>query len=266
MRAGARSEAHASWRSIGIDGVSKKFAEGPWVLKDINLTIERGSFQCILGPSGCGKSTLLDLLAGFEQPTEGRICYDAKPIGRPGPDRVVIFQDASNSLFPWLNVKENIEFGLNGLAKVERERRGLEVMNLVSLADHATKYPAQLSGGMKQRVQIARGLVMDPDVLLMDEPFGALDALTRENLQKELREIWRRTEKTIVFITHDVSEALMLATDIVILSAGPDSSIVDMIEDLPTSLSASVGTSLWMQLNRRIHVAIGQPGSLVERE
>lgn len=218
------------WKLLQIDGVSKRFSSsGPFILKDINLTFERGAFVCILGPSGSGKSTLLDMLAGFERPTSGRIMYDKTEITGPGPDRVVVFQDVANALFPWLNVREHVEFGLKKLLTADREQRVDNAVKLVGLADHVKKFPSELSGGMKQRVQIARGLAMDPEMLLMDEPFGALDAITRRNLQSEIKLLWGRTGKTIVFVTHDITEALLLGSDIVVLSTGPDAHVRDRI-------------------------------------
>lgn len=225
----------ASWKRLLVQGVSKQFSSGPYILKDINLAFGRGSFVCILGPSGSGKSTLLDMIAGFEQPTSGSVSYDERAIVGPGPDRVVVFQDVANALFPWLNVLEHVEFGLTRLARGERRRRALDAIELVGLNNHVEKFPSELSGGMKQRVQIARGLAMDPEMLLMDEPFGALDAITRRNLQLEMRQLWLRTGKTIIFVTHDISESLLLATDIVVLSMGPNAHVKDLLTkaDIP---------------------------------
>src|ERR687888_855448 len=182
-----RPSSRNNWKELRIVGLNKRFDTGPWILKDINLAISNGSFLCILGPSGSGKSTLLDMIAGFEKPTTGKIAYDQFDIAAPGPDRVVIFQDISNALFPWLTVQENVEFGLRNRIRssVERRKVASEAIALVGLAGHEDKFPSELSGGMKQRAQIARGLVMDPDVLLMDEPFAAVDAFTRRRLQLE---------------------------------------------------------------------------------
>jgi NitT/TauT family transport system ATP-binding protein len=216
-----------TWRELRVDGVGKRFGSGPWILRDVNLAIARGRFVCVLGPSGSGKTTLLDILAGFEPPSEGLVAFDDRRIVAAGPDRVVVFQDVGNALFPWLTVRENIGFGLQRAAGAQRNALVDEALALVGLAEHEHKFPSELSGGMKQRVQIARGLVMDPDVLLMDEPFAALDALTRGTQQAALRRIWQQTHKTILFITHDISEALTLATDVVVLSAGPAATVRD---------------------------------------
>lgn len=221
------TDSGTNWSFLRAVGLEKRFDAGPVVLHDINFVVRKGSFLCVLGPSGCGKSTLLDIIAGFEKPTQGSISFDDAPIEGAGPDRVVIFQDISNALFPWLTVRENVEFGLKarGLDKAERQRRSNKVIALVNLAGHEKKFPSELSGGMKQRAQIARGLIMDPDILLMDEPFAALDAFTRRNLQLELKALWKRTNKTVIFITHDIGEALTLATDIIVLGKGPASTI-----------------------------------------
>lgn len=245
------------WKQLRLVGLSKRFDDGPWVLKDIDLAIEKGSFVCILGPSGSGKSTLIDIIAGFETPTAGTVAYDEDAIVGPGPDRVVIFQDISNALFPWLTVRENVEFGLRARTYPESERRTIaaRAIDLVRLTGHEHKFPSELSGGMKQRAQIARGLVMDPEVLLMDEPFAALDAFTRRTLQLELKALWARTRKTITFVTHDIGEALTLATDIVVLSAGPAARVVNAFQPrIPADSAPS--DAAWVSAYRRIESCI----------
>lgn len=244
------------WKQLNLAGVGKSFDGRTAILDGIDLAIPRGSFMCVLGPSGSGKSTLLDLVAGFEAPTSGRISYDETEIHGPGPDRAVVFQDVVNSLFPWQTVFENVEFGLKG--KVPAEERAARVrtaLTTVGLSAHMHKFPAELSGGMKQRAQIARGLVMDPAMLLMDEPFGALDAITRRHLQLELKALWQRTGKTVLFITHDISEALLLATDIVILSRGPGARIIARFgrDDIPSDGPAD---PRYAQAYRDIELAI----------
>lgn len=223
----SRDERAVRWSELRVEKLGKNFG-GLSILQHVNLSIPHGAFVCILGPSGSGKSTLMEIIAGFEPPSSGQVSFDGRPIVGPGPDRVVIFQDISNALFPWLTVYENVEFGLRKIARgVDRKAKIVKAIELVGLQDHKSKFPSELSGGMKQRVQIARGLVMDPEVLLMDEPFGALDAITRRHLQFELKALWQRTRKTIVFVTHDIAEAVLLATDIVVLSNGPAASIID---------------------------------------
>lgn len=190
-------------------------------LESINLDVREGEFLCIVGPSGCGKSTLLNLMAGLDRPTAGEIWKDGKLVEGPGTDRIVIFQELG--LFPWLTVLENVEFGLRmqGLGKAERREHSRNYLRLVHLARFESSYIHQLSGGMKQRVALARSLVTEPDVLLMDEPFAALDAQTRDLLHEELERIWAETGKTIVFVTHNVREAVRLGGRVIVLSFRP---------------------------------------------
>jgi NitT/TauT family transport system ATP-binding protein len=204
--------------------VSRRFVTGNGVvgaLERIDLVVEPGEFLCVLGPSGCGKSTLLSLAAGLEQPDEGRVLLGEEPVGPPGPDRVVIFQEAA--LFPWLSVEENVAFGLRitGIPPGRCREIAREHLRLVHLSRFARSAVHELSGGMKQRVALARGLALDPEILLMDEPFAALDAQTRDLLHEELQAIWERTRKTIVFVTHNVREAACLGGRIVVLTARP---------------------------------------------
>ena len=198
-----------------------------YVLRDLNLQIKPGEFHVFLGASGCGKSTLLNIIAGFLRPTEGRVLVDGEPVAGPGKDRGVVFQSADAAVFPWLTVEKNIEYGLRtqGVAASERRAAAERAIRLVDLAGHEGKYPSELSGGMKQRVQIARALAVRPEVLIMDEPFGALDAQTRRTLQDKLLDIWRSTGTTILFVTHDISEAIYLGQRVSILSAAPDTRI-----------------------------------------
>jgi NitT/TauT family transport system ATP-binding protein len=191
-------------------------------LEDFTLTVEAGELVTLVGPSGCGKSTVLDLIAGLAAPSSGRLTVDGRPITGPGLDRSVVFQQYT--LLPWRTAAANIEFALEakgGLSRRERATRAREYLELVGLGEFANRYPHELSGGMKQRVAIARSLSYEPEVLLMDEPFGALDAQTRERLQEELLGIWRRTGTTIVFITHDIEEAVFLGQRVAVMSARP---------------------------------------------
>lgn len=200
--------------------VTKKF-NGFIALENISFRVNDKGFICILGPSGCGKTTLLRLAAGLDQPTSGDIILDGKKIEGPGPDRGVVFQEYA--LFPWRNVRRNIEFGLEikGMSGGERKAIVDKYLEIVELAKFADAYPHELSGGMKQRVAIARALANEPKILLMDEPFGALDAQTRNQLQEELLAIWEKEHETILFITHNVDEAVFLAEKIVVLTASP---------------------------------------------
>lgn len=228
--------------SIQIENLRKTFhapvvnKEPHYIIKDINLTIKGGEFFILLGPSGCGKSTLLNMIAGFISKTEGTIALGEKEIQRPGSERAMVFQQADASLFPWLTVRENVEFGLRmkKVPKTERKQISDQYIQLVGLAGHENKFPKELSGGMKQRVQLARVLANDPAILLMDEPFGALDAMTRRTMQKELIRIWKQTNKTVIFVTHDIQEAILLGQRIGIMSVGPSSRITDL-HDIPLS-------------------------------
>jgi NitT/TauT family transport system ATP-binding protein len=191
-------------------------------IEDLDIEVAAGEFLTVVGPSGCGKSTVLDLIAGLAAPSGGRITIDGVPISGPGLDRSVVFQQYT--LLPWRTAAANVEFALEakgGLSKRERAARAREYLELVGLTEFANRYPHELSGGMKQRVAIARSLSYQPEVLLMDEPFGALDAQTRERLQEELIGIWRRTGTTVVFITHDIDEAVFLGQRVAVMSARP---------------------------------------------
>lgn len=209
---------------IEIQGVGKVFpnrATTHPTLSDIDLCIEKGEFICLLGPSGCGKSTLLNIIAGLERPTWGAVSFGGKPIIGAGPDRAVMFQDSA--LFPWLNVVENVAFPLRlkGLSKDKAQRQAREMLALVHLLRFEKSRIHELSGGMRQRVALARALVMASEVLLMDEPFAALDSQTKQILQQELQQIWLKTGKTIVFVTHSVEEAVLLADRVIVMSANP---------------------------------------------
>jgi len=187
----------------------------------VDMDVADGEFVALLGPSGCGKSTLLNILAGFEKSTEGVVLIDDEPVGPPGPDRGVVFQEAA--LFPWLTVYDNVTFGprIQGVGRAEYDSRTREMLAIVGLSEFADSYPSQLSGGMRQRVGIARVLVMRPRALLMDEPFGALDAQTRMAMQELLLEVWQRLSTTVVFVTHDIDEAILLADRVCVMSARP---------------------------------------------
>ena len=202
-------------------------------LDGVNLKVEAGDFVCLVGPSGCGKSTFLRIAAGLETPDEGEILFDGKPVSETGPERILVFQEGA--LFPWLKVSDNVEFGLKmaGVPKEEREQISKRYLDMMQLTKFANSYTYQLSTGMKQRVAIARALVMDPDVLLMDEPFAALDAQTRDLLLVEMQLIWEKTKKTILFVTHNVAEAVVLGNKVAIFSNRPSSVKKEMSVDFP---------------------------------
>jgi NitT/TauT family transport system ATP-binding protein len=217
---------------IRIENVSMAYADrkgknAKIVLRDVDIRIEENEFVCLIGPSGCGKTTLLNLIAGFERPVSGTLTYRGEQITGPSYERGVVFQEYS--LLPWMNVLRNVEFGLEGKEKDRsvREKTAKKYLSMVGLSDIWDHRPDLLSGGMKQRVAIARTLAMEPDVLLMEEPFSALDEQTRGKLDREILEIWKRNRRTVVFVTHNVDEALMLATRIIMLSAAPGQVIME---------------------------------------
>lgn len=201
------------------------------VLSSINVDIQEGEFVSILGPSGCGKSTLLSMVAGLLKPTEGEIRLKGSAITRPGKDRGMVFQQAA--LFPWMTVEENVLFAIRDMKnKEEREARALRYLKMVQLGSNLKQYPHELSGGMQQRVSIARALAMDPTVLLMDEPFGALDEQTRLRLQQELESIWLQTKKTVLFVTHSIHESIKLSDRILVMGTRPGTVIADIKVDI----------------------------------
>ncbi|MCP9820058.1 ATP-binding cassette domain-containing protein [Synechococcus sp. Cruz-9H2] len=221
-----------------IDGVSKVYPtpNGPYtVLDDVHLEVREGEFICVIGHSGCGKSTLLDMVSGFREPTTGQVRLESEPIVEPGPDRMVVFQNYC--LLPWLSAYDNIALAVNSVfpeLKRNGQARALVEKHLamVGLTEAAAKKPGSLSGGMKQRVSIARALALQPKVLVLDEPFGALDPITREELQEELLKIWAEHKVTVLMITHDIDEALFLADRVVMMTNGPAAKIGEIL-DLP---------------------------------
>lgn len=220
-------------RSNGNSGNNGSSSNELLALGGVNLDIHKGEFISIVGPSGCGKSTFLDLVGGLSKPNEGNIFIDGKPVEGPGLDRGIVFQQYA--LFPWRTALGNVEFGLESqkIPKNERTEIAQKYLSLVGLSSFEDRYPYELSGGMKQRVAIARALAFDPDILLMDEPFGALDAQTREILQRELLHIWEETHKTILFITHSIDEAVFLSDKVAIMTARPG--VIKKMEDVPIS-------------------------------
>ena len=210
--------------SLIVKDVSKEFIskhKKTNTLENFNLEITKGDFVCILGPSGCGKSTLLNILAGLEKATKGVVLLNGNEITGPGPDRTVMFQEAA--LFPWLKVIDNVEFGMKmaGMTKEDRYKKAIHYLKMVHLSKFQDSYVYELSGGMKQRVALARALSLDSEILLMDEPFAALDSQTKMMLQQELQRIWVNTKKTIIFITHNAEEAVYLANRVVVMAASP---------------------------------------------
>lgn len=227
---------------VTVENVVKAYSgsNGPVVaLEDVDFGVEEGEFVCLVGPSGCGKTTLFRIIAGLESPTEGTVFLDGDPIDGPGSELGIVFQEYH--LFPWRTVRGNVSFGLekNGTPADERTQRVEYLIDLVGLEGFADSYPRDLSGGMKQRVALARALALEPELLLMDEPFGAVDAQTRKMLQEELLDIWRETNKTVLFVTHDVEEAIKLGDRVVVMAKEPGriQQIIDVDLDRPRSRS-----------------------------
>jgi NitT/TauT family transport system ATP-binding protein len=235
--------------------------------ENFSLDIHRRELICIIGPSGCGKSTLIRIIAGLDEQTSGHMLVDGKEVGGPGPERGMVFQ--GYTLFPWLTVKGNVMFGLQmgGMSAIEAEAKALQWLGLVGLGNFAEAYPSQLSGGMKQRVAIARALAPNPRVLLMDEPFGALDALTRCKMQSYLLQIWKKINVTILFITHDLEEACYLADRIIVMSANPGR-IAEVIEN-PVPRPRHVAQMLspeFLALKQRLDELIHGPADAEEEK
>lgn len=223
-------DVEARGAALDLDGVTIKFGDFTAV-DSVDVSVRAGEFVCLLGPSGCGKSTLISAIAGFEKPADGRIHLEGKEIRGASLDVGMVFQ-SSEALFDWLTIRQNIEYGpkMRGIAKKQRQAIADEFLSLVGLAHCADKLPNQLSGGMRQRAQIARVLANEPRVVLMDEPFGALDAQTRQVMQQELDRIWRTSGCTVIFVTHDIDEAIMLADRILVMTAGPEAKIKSSYE------------------------------------
>lgn len=224
--------AHVTIKNVEKTFPTKEEKTSFTVFNDINLTIKKGEFLSLLGPSGCGKSTLLNIIAGLDEATRGTVQIGSKAINGPGSDRGVVFQEAA--LMPWLTVLENVIFGLKKkMNKDQAKKTALEYLKLVHLSKFIHSYPHELSGGMKQRVAIARALAMDPEILLMDEPFGALDEQTRSMLHKEVQFIWEQTGKTIIFVTHNIRESILLSDRIILMGTRPGGIIGEFPVSLP---------------------------------
>ncbi len=223
------------------------------VLDDINLDVGEGEFLCLLGPSGCGKSTQISTMAGFLSPTSGAISIDGEVVRGADPRRIFVFQE--RGVFPWLTVEGNIEFGLFKLPRAERERRIAYYIQMVGLQGFEKAYPAELSGGMKQRLEVARALAVNPDMLFLDEPFGALDSITRLIMRGELLRIWQAERKTIIFVTHDIDEAVQLADRVVVMSARPAK--VQQIVNIDIAHPRDISSPRYLQLRDGIFKQIG---------
>ncbi|HEX8251885.1 MAG TPA: ABC transporter ATP-binding protein [Thermoanaerobaculia bacterium] len=236
-----------AFRNIGMTFGSMR------VLDDINLDVRDGEFVCLLGPSGCGKSTLLNIVGGFIAPMEGEVTIDGEHVSGPDPRRIFVFQE--RGVFPWLTVEQNIGFGLFRQAEAEKRARIAHYIQLVGLRGFEQSYPRELSGGMKQRLEVARALAVNPDVLYLDEPFGALDSITRLQMRRELLRIWQAEKKTILFVTHDIDESVQLADRVVVLSARPGR--VQRIVDIDMPHPRDLSDARYLQLRDEIFGEIG---------
>jgi NitT/TauT family transport system ATP-binding protein len=254
----AHTTPSVSTPKLRLDHVRKVFerdGKSITVLEDLNLDVADGEFICIVGPSGCGKSTLLNLLGGFVSPSSGVIVVDGEPVLGPDPRRILVFQE--RGVFPWLTVEGNIGFGLSHLSSAERQLRINHYVQMVRLQGFEHSYPSDLSGGMQQRLQVARALAVNPDILYLDEPFGALDSVTRTIMRRELLRIWQTERRTILFVTHDIDEAVQLADRVVILSSRPakieDVLTIDIAH--PRNISSPRYLELRDQLLNRVGLA-----------
>ena len=225
------NQSAVSIRSVSMSFPGKGAGEQIDVLENVNADVAHGEFVCLVGPSGCGKSTLLNIVAGFLDATSGEVLVEREPVRGPDPRRIFVFQE--NGVFPWLNVRENVSFGLQKRRQAERDQITARYIDMVSLSGFEKAYPHELSGGMRQRVEIARALAANPDIIYMDEPFGALDFLTRLKMRADLVRIWQSEKKTILFVTHDIEEAVQLADRVLVMSARP-ATIEEVVDvDLP---------------------------------
>jgi ABC-type nitrate/sulfonate/bicarbonate transport system ATPase subunit len=241
---------------LSVENVSVTFkgdGKSTPVLENINLEVRDGEFVCLLGPSGCGKTTLLNAMAGFLSPTSGEIQVDGEVVRGPNPRRIFVFQE--RGVFPWLTVEGNIGFGLFKLPRAEREARIAHYIKMVGLQGFEKAYPPELSGGMKQRLEVARALAVNPDMLFLDEPFGALDSITRLVMRGELLRIWEAERKTIIFVTHDIDEAVQLADRVVVMSARP--ATIQQIVDIDIPHPRDISSARYLQLRDGIFKQIG---------
>jgi NitT/TauT family transport system ATP-binding protein len=240
---------------VVVRGIEKTFAGPPpvRVLEPVDLEVREGEFVCLLGPSGCGKSTFLQIVAGFIKPSGGSVTIDGRAVTGPDRKRIFVFQE--RGVFPWLTVEENIGFGLGDLPRDERAKRVADYVELVGLKGFERTYPHELSGGMKQRVEVARALAVDPDMLFLDEPFGALDSMTRLTMRAELLRIWQAKQKTIIFVTHDVEESVQLADRVVVMSSRPAK--IQRIVEIDIPRPREISSARYLELRDGILDEIG---------
>jgi NitT/TauT family transport system ATP-binding protein len=243
---------HESLAKVRFRGITMRFGDME-ILNAIDLDVREGEFVCILGPSGCGKSTLLNVVGGFLKPTAGSVTIDDEPVTGPDPRRIFVFQE--RGVFPWLTVEGNIGFGLFRLSEAEKRERIAHYVQLVGLRGFERAYPRELSGGMKQRLEVARALAVNPDVLYLDEPFGALDSITRLQMRSELLRIWQAEKKTVLFVTHDIEESVQLADRVVVMSARPAS--IRRIVEIDLGHPRDLSSKRYIELRDSIFAEIG---------
>jgi ABC-type nitrate/sulfonate/bicarbonate transport system ATPase subunit len=251
-----RGAAPAIKSSLQVENVEMIFdrdGKQTSVLENISLEVGEGEFLCLLGPSGCGKTTLLNIMAGFLSPTRGEVKVRGEIVHGPDPRRIFVFQE--RGVFPWLTVEGNIGFGIAGLPREDREQRIAHYIQMVGLGGFEKSYSSDLSGGMKQRLEVARALAVNPDMLLLDEPFGALDSITRLTMRKELLRIWEAERKTIIFVTHDIDEAVQLADRVVVMSARP--AAIQQIVTIDISHPRDISSPRYLELRDGIFQQIG---------
>jgi NitT/TauT family transport system ATP-binding protein len=240
-------------RVENLDMVFTRDGKTTPVLQKINLEVANGEFLCLVGPSGCGKSTLLNIMGGFLSPTSGTVRIDGEVVQGPDPRRIFVFQE--RGVFPWLTVAGNIAFGLSKLSPAERDQRVAHYVKMVGLGGFEESYPSELSGGMKQRLEVARALAVNPDMLYLNEPFGALDSITRLVMRKELLRIWEAERKTVVFVTHDIDEAVQLADRVVVMSARP--AVIQGIVNIDIEHPREISSPRYLELRDGIFQQIG---------
>jgi NitT/TauT family transport system ATP-binding protein len=254
--AGTVSPQQAAGTKLGVENLHVVFArdgKSTPVLQDINLEVSEGEFVCVVGPSGCGKSTLLNVLAGFLSPTSGSVRIDGETVRGPDPRRIFVFQE--RGVLPWLTVEGNICFGLFKLSPQERQQRIAYYIKMVGLRGFEEAYPSELSGGMKQRLEVARALAVNPDMLYLDEPFGALDSITRHTMRGELLRIWETERKTIVLVTHDIDEAVQLADRVMVMSARP--AVIQQVVNIDIPHPRDISSPRYLELRDGILQQIG---------
>lgn len=240
-------------RAENINKVFRRDGKDTNVLENVNLEVGKGEFVCLLGPSGCGKSTLLNIIAGFLEPSTGTVKIDGVPVKGPDPRRIFVFQE--RGVFPWLTVEGNIGFGLYKLSRAERDERIAHYVKLVGLQGFEKSYPQELSGGMKQRLEVARALAVNPDMMFLDEPFGALDSITRLIMRRELLRIWEAERKTIIFVTHDIEEAVQLSDRVVVMSARP--ATIQRVVEIDIPHPRDISSRRYLELRDSIFDEIG---------